>query len=676
MSNNMDLGYDMFCYQCEQTAGGKGCTKLGVCGKTPEIANLQDLLIYQLKGISFYARHILDSGLNVDKSVVSFIENCLFTTLTNVNFNVDDHVHLLKQSQDIKNNLKNIVGTTDYITPSAAYELPETKADMLRDAPMAGIMYDKTLDPDIRSLRQTILYGLKGISAYGHQARELSYYSDNVDNFYIIALEAITDNTLTVEELIRLTLKTGDMAIEIMKKLDEANTTIYGNPSPHPVNVHIKKGPFIIVSGHDLKDLEMLLKQTEGLGINIYTHGEMLPSHGYEGLKKYKHLVGNFGGAWQDQQKQFDNLPGCILMTTNCLMRPRDTYKDRIYSTNVVGWDGIKYIEKKPDGEKDFSEIIKQSLELGGFTEEQEVKEILVGFGHEAALSHAGELVEAVKSKQIRHFFLIGGCDGARPGRSYFTDFATMVPDDCMILTLACGKYRFNKLDFGTVAGLPRLLDIGQCNDVYSAILIANALADAFDTDVNGAVLGEVRFGAAKGCENALYITIGTGVGVGAYINGRLLHGLMHPEGGHIFLRKHPEDTYEGCCPYHGACLEGLASGPAIQGRYGRKGAELAGREDVWELESYYIGQAVADYMLTYSPEKIILWGGVMHQEKVFDMVRQNAVEFLNGYLPETSLPKDMSQYVVAPALGENPGIIGAMCLGMDAYLMECGKNL
>lgn len=486
MSNNMDLGYDMFCYQCEQTAGGKGCTKLGVCGKTPEIANLQDLLIYQLKGISFYAKHLLDSGLNVDKSIVSFIENCLFTTLTNVNFNVDDHVRLLKQSRDIKNNLKNMVGATEYITPAAAYELPETKADMLRDAPMAGIMYDKALDPDIRSLRQTILYGLKGISAYGHQARELSYYSDNVDNFYITALEAITDNTLTVEELIRLTLKTGDMAIEIMKKLDEANTTIYGNPSPHTVNVHIKKGPFIIVSGHDLKDLEMLLKQTEGLGINIYTHGEMLPSHGYEGLKKYKHLVGNFGGAWQDQQKQFDNLPGCILMTTNCLMRPRDTYKDRIYSTNVVGWDGIKYIEKKPDGEKDFSEIIKQSLELGGFTEDQEVKEILVGFGHEAALSHAGELVEAVKSKQIRHFFLIGGCDGARPGRSYFTDFATMVPDDCMILTLACGKYRFNKLDFGTVAGLPRLLDIGQCNDVYSAILIANALADAFGTDVNG----------------------------------------------------------------------------------------------------------------------------------------------------------------------------------------------
>ena len=486
MSNNMDLGYEMFCYQCEQTANGKGCTRLGVCGKTPEIANLQDLLIFQLKGISCYGKALIEKGQHIDKDIVRFVENCLFTTLTNVNFDADVHVSLLRESQQIKEKLREVVGEIKNHTLHATYNLPETKSEMLKDAPLAGIMYEKSLDPDIRSLRQTIVYGLKGISAYGHQARELSYYSDNVDNFYIIALEAITDNTLTVEELIRLTLKTGDMAIEIMKKLDEANTTIYGNPSPHTVNVHIKKGPFIIVSGHDLKDLEMLLKQTEGLGINIYTHGEMLPSHGYEGLKKYKHLAGNFGGAWQDQQKQFDNLPGCILMTTNCLMRPRDTYKDRIYSTNVVGWDGIKYIEKKPDGEKDFSEIIKQSLELGGFTEEQEAKEILVGFGHEAALSHAVELVEAVKSKQIRHFFLIGGCDGARPGRSYFTDFATMVPDDCMILTLACGKYRFNKLDFGTVAGLPRLLDIGQCNDVYSAILIANALSDAFGTDVNG----------------------------------------------------------------------------------------------------------------------------------------------------------------------------------------------
>ena len=271
-----------------------------------------------------------------------------------------------------------------------------------------------------------------------------------------------------------------------MKKIDEANTTIYQNPTPHSVNVHIKKGPFIIVSGHDLKDLEMLLKQTEGTGINIYTHGEMLPCHGYPGLKKYPHLVGNFGGAWQDQQKQFDNLPGCILMTTNCLMRPRDSYKDRIYSTNVVGWDGVKHIGKNENGEKDFGPIIKQALELGGFPEDEEAHDILVGFGHHAALSYAEQIVAAVKDKQLRHFFLIGGCDGARPGRNYYTQFAKMVPKDCIILTLACGKYRFNKLEFGEVAGLPRLLDVGQCNDVYSAIRIATALADAFETDVNG----------------------------------------------------------------------------------------------------------------------------------------------------------------------------------------------
>ena len=486
MGNNMELNYDMFCYQCEQTAGGKGCTKLGVCGKTPEVAGLQDLLIFQIKGISCYAKELLDKGEHISKDIVKFIENSLFTTLTNVNFDPEAHVKLLKESQKIKEELRTHVRKPAIDTAHASYNLPDTKTEMLKDAPIAGIMYDADLDPDIRSLRQTIVYGLKGISAYGHQARELGYYSDSVDDFYVEALCSTTDDNMGVEELIRLTMRTGEMAIEIMKKLDEANTSVYSDPTPHEVNVHIKKGPFIIVSGHDLKDLEMLLEQTSGKGINIYTHGEMLPCHGYPGLKKYAHLAGNFGGAWQDQQKQFDNLPGCILMTTNCLMRPRDTYKDRIYSTNVVGWDGIKYIEKKPDGEKDFSEIIKQSLELGGFTEDQEVKEILVGFGHEAALSHAGELVEAVKSKQIRHFFLIGGCDGARPGRSYFTDFATMVPDDCMILTLACGKYRFNKLDFGTVAGLPRLLDIGQCNDVYSAILIANALSDAFGTDVNG----------------------------------------------------------------------------------------------------------------------------------------------------------------------------------------------
>lgn len=498
MGNNMDLDYEMFCYQCEQTANGKGCTRLGVCGKTPEIANLQDLLIYQVKGISCYGKVLSELGYPIEKAVIAFIESVLFTTLTNVNFDAEVHVQLLQESQKIKDSLREKVSASegssnlhdsDYCschTAQAQYRLPSTKSEMLHDAPIAGIMYDKSLDPDIRSLRQTILYGLKGISAYGHQARELGYCSDQVDSFYITALESLTDDRLTVEELIRMTMRTGEAAIEVMKVLDEANTSVYGNPSPHTVNVHIRKGPFIIVSGHDLKDLEMLLQQTEGTGINIYTHGEMLPSHGYEGLKKYPHLVGNFGGAWQDQQKQFDGIPGCILMTTNCLMRPRESYKDRIYSTNVVGWEGVKYIPKKPDGTKDFSEIIRHSLELGGFTQDVEPHEILVGFGHHATLSYADKIVQAVESGKLRHFFLIGGCDGARPGRNYYTDFAQLVPKDCMILTLACGKYRFNKMDFGEVAGLPRLLDIGQCNDVYSAIRIATTLADAFNTDVNG----------------------------------------------------------------------------------------------------------------------------------------------------------------------------------------------
>ena len=268
----------------------------------------------------------------------------------------------------------------------ATYNLSETKEEMLKDSKRAGIMFDQDLDADVRSLRQTIVYGLKGISAYGHQARCLDYYDDQVDNFYFRGLECTTNDNLSVEELIQMTMRTGDMSVAVMKKLDEANTETYKNPSPHKVNVNIEKGPFIIVSGHDLRDLEMLLEQTEGKGINIYTHGEMLPSHGYPGLKKYKHLVGNYGGAWQDQQKEFDGIPGCILMTTNCLMRPRETYKDRIFTTSVVGWDGVKYISADKDGYKDFSEIIEKALELGGFKESEEPKEILVGFGHNATL--------------------------------------------------------------------------------------------------------------------------------------------------------------------------------------------------------------------------------------------------------------------------------------------------
>lgn len=474
----------MFCYQCEQTFGGKGCTKSGVCGKTPEIANLQDLLIYQLKGISCYAKPLLEQGKKIDKEIVEFVENSLFTTLTNVNFDAEVHVGLIKKSQQIKERLRKEAPAGQY-PEAATYDASSTKEAMLKDAVKAGIMYDQDLDADIRSLRSTILFGLKGISAYGHQARFINCNSEQVDEFYFLGLEATTNDNLTQEEMIRMVMRTGNMSVEVMKVLDEANTKRYENPSPQKVNIHIKKGPFIIISGHDLRDLEMLLEQTQDKGINIYTHGEMLPAHGYPALKKYKHLVGNYGSAWQNQQKEFDEIPGCILMTTNCLMRPRETYKDRIFTTNVVGWEGVKNIPGSADGTKDFSEIITKALELGGFTEEQEIKEILVGFGHHATLSHAATIVNAVKEGKLRHFFLIGGCDGARPGRSYYTEFAKLVPEDCIILTLACGKYRFNNLEFGTVAGLPRLLDIGQCNDAYSAVRIATALADAFNTDVN-----------------------------------------------------------------------------------------------------------------------------------------------------------------------------------------------
>lgn len=474
----------MFCYQCEQTVGGKGCTKRGVCGKTPEIANLQDLLIYQLKGISCYAKEILDEGGNIDQEVVKFVENGLFTTLTNVNFDPQVHINLLKKSQKIKEKLRKIAPKGEY-PEHAIYNLSDSKDEMLKDAIKAGIMYDDSLDQDIRSLRSTILYGLKGIAAYGHQARFINFIDKEVDNFYFKALEATTNNKLSSEDLIELTMKTGNIAIAVMKLLDDANTSKYKNPTPHKVNITLKKGPFIIVSGHDLRDLEMLLEQSEGKGINIYTHGEMLPAHGYDGLKKYKHLVGNFGSAWQNQQKEFDDIPGCILMTTNCLMQPRESYKDRIYSTSVVGWEGIKHIKADEDGYKDFSEIINKALELGGYDEDEEYKEILVGFGHKATLSNAEKIVSAVNDGNIKHFFVIGGCDGARPGRNYYTDFAKLVPKDCIILTLACGKYRFNKLEFGEVAGLPRLLDIGQCNDLYSAVKIATSLADAFDTNVN-----------------------------------------------------------------------------------------------------------------------------------------------------------------------------------------------
>jgi len=475
----------MFCFQCEQTFGGKGCTKVGVCGKTPEIAAMQDLLIYQLKGISCYATKLLDKGEKLDKSWVSFVENSLFMTLTNVNFDPETHMDMLKKSQMIKDEARKKVGNEKVNAPESLYNLSDSKEQILEDAKKAGIMYDEDLDADIRSTRETIKLGLKGIAAYAHQARFIHYNSDEVDDYYFIALALLTDDSLNLQDLIKYVLKTGEMSVKIMEVLDTANNETYNSPAPQKVNVNKKKGPFIIISGHELKDLEMLLEQTEGKGINIYTHGEMLPAHAYPKLNKYSHLVGNFGGAWQDQQKEFDGIPGCMLMTTNCVMKPRDSYKDRIFSTSVVGWDGVEHISADGNGHKDFSKIINKALELGGFEKDEEVKEILVGFGHKATLSHAGEIVNAVKEGKIKHFFLIGGCDGARTGRNYYTKLAEQIPKDCIILTLACGKYRFNKLEFGEVAGLPRLLDVGQCNDAYSAVKIATALADAFKCGIN-----------------------------------------------------------------------------------------------------------------------------------------------------------------------------------------------
>jgi hydroxylamine reductase len=480
------MDFSMFCYQCEQAIGGKGCTKMGNCTKDSELAKLMDLFIYQLKGISYYAMKLLDRGVKVDQDVGAFVADGTFYTLTNTNFDTSRFFDLLKEAQSIKEELRKQVNNDEGAPEQATYNLPSDKNEILKDAVKAGIMYNQSIDQNIRSLRETIIYGLKGMGAYAHHARVLGYVSEEVDQFFFKGLNATTDDKLTVEELINMTMETGRANYKCIELLDTANTESYGDPVPTPVNVNVKKGPAIIVSGHDLRDLKMLLEQTEGKGINIYTHGEMLPCHGYPELNKYSHLVGNFGDAWQDQQKQFDGIPAAILMTTNCLMKPRDSYKDRLFTTSIVGWPDVNHINKSDDkGNKDFTPVIEKALELGGFQKDEEEKKITVGFGHKATLSNAGAIVDAVKSGKLKHFFLIGGCDGARPGRNYYTELAKQVPQDSVILTLACGKYRFNKLEFGEVAGLPRLLDVGQCNDTYSAVRIALALSEAFECDVN-----------------------------------------------------------------------------------------------------------------------------------------------------------------------------------------------
>lgn len=481
----------MFCYQCEQTIGGKGCTKnVGVCGKTAETADLQDLVVYAAKGISQYAHRARQMGQS-DRQVDRFVVEALFTTVTNVNF---DPVRLeaviakagsvLQQAQSLYVNACETKGVkADVLTGPAQWQAPAGRDEMLQQALSNSIANRlENLGSDVAGLQELILYGLKGTAAYADHARILGVEDDAVYAFFHEALDFLTlPIAEAVDALVTMALKVGEVNLKVMGMLDEGNTGKYGHPEPTVVRVTPVKGKAIVVSGHDLKDLEDLLKQTEGKGVHVYTHGEMLPCLAYPGLKKYKHLVGNYGGAWQDQAKEFDAFPGAILMTTNCIQKPRDSYKDRIFTTGLVAWPDVTHI----GDDKDFTPVINAALAQPGFAEDAEEKTITIGFGHNAVMNVAGAVVDAVKAGKIRHFFLIGGCDGAKPGRNYYTDFAQQVPDDCVILTLACGKYRFNKLPFGDIGGIPRLLDVGQCNDAYSAVQIAVALANAFDCGVN-----------------------------------------------------------------------------------------------------------------------------------------------------------------------------------------------
>ena len=478
----------MFCYQCEQTAKGTGCTVRGVCGKDPQTAALQDLVVYGTKGLSMYAHRARELGAK-DNEIDAFVTEALFSTVTNVNFDPERLHELLIKLAEQRDKSKALyeeacqkVGRApETLGGPAAWNPADDLNELIQQGEEVTIKNRmETLGEDVTALQELLTYGLKGTVAYAYHARILGQEDDDVYAFFHEALNFLTKDDPTVDELVAMNLKCGEVNLKVMGLLDAANTNAYGNPEPTPVRVEPVKGKAIVVSGHDLKDLEELLKQTEGKGINVYTHGEMLPAHGYPGLKKYKHLVGNYGSAWQDQRDEFDEFLGAILMTTNCIQRPKDSYKDRIFTCGPTAWPGVAHIS-----DRNFAPVIEAALAAEGFSEDGPDKTILVGFGHDAVLGVADKVVNAVKSGDIRHFFLVGGCDGAKPGRNYYTEFAQAVPQDCVILTLACGKYRFNKLEFGDIGGIPRLLDIGQCNDAYSAIQIAVALADVFDTDVN-----------------------------------------------------------------------------------------------------------------------------------------------------------------------------------------------
>lgn len=440
---------NMFCFQCEQTAGCTGCTRSGVCGKTPVIANLQDKLTGAVIRLA--------EKNEMNKANDALIIKSLFTTITNVNFNEETITKLINEVHEASGN------NADY--------------DMNR------VWH---ADEDIRSLKSLILFGIRGIAAYAYHAQVLGYENATVNAFFYEALRAVGSD-MSMDELLSLVLKVGEINLTCMELLDEANTKTYGNPVPTEVTLTVEKGPFIVITGHDLYDLKQLLEQTKDKGINVYTHGEMLPAHGYPELKKYSHLKGDFGTAWQNQQKEFANLPAPVLFTTNCLMPPKASYADRVFTTEVVAFPDTVHIGE----DKDFTPVIEKALELGGFAEDTEFtginggNKVQTGFGHGTILSVADKVVEAVKAGDISHFFLVAGCDGARPGRNYYTEFVKQTPKDSIILTLACGKYRFNDLDLGEIGGLPRIMDMGQCNDAYGAIQVAVALADAFGCGVN-----------------------------------------------------------------------------------------------------------------------------------------------------------------------------------------------
>jgi hydroxylamine reductase len=479
----------MFCFQCEQTAKGEGCTKIGVCGKQPDVAALQDLLMYAVKGLAQVALAARERGI-ADEVIDHFACEAVFSTLTNVDFDPQRFVELVQTTVAHRDTLKEKLVATGGQAPAegpAGFTPGATLEAMVTQGEGVGVMADENLNEDIRSLRELLTYGIKGLAAYADHAFLLGQKDRMVFDFVYEGLAATLDDSLGVEELVGLTLKCGEVNLKAMELLDAGNTGTYGHPVPTEVPLGPKAGKAILVSGHDLMDLEAMLKQSAGKGINVYTHGEMLPCHGYPELKKYDHFYGHYGTAWQNQAREFDAFPGAILMTTNCIQKPRESYKDNIFTTGLVGWPGVTHIAGK-----DFSPVIEKALSMPGFAEDAPGKTVMVGFARNAVLGVADKVIEGVKSKAIRHFFLVAGCDGAKPGRNYYTEFVEKVPEDCVVLTLACGKFRFFDMDLGDIGGIPRLLDVGQCNDAYSAIQIAVALAGAFECGVNDLPLSMV----------------------------------------------------------------------------------------------------------------------------------------------------------------------------------------